>query len=279
MSLPAPHIAAALDAVQQRVASADTMFSEWCDTDDEWAGGAAEWHAQLAYQDLLILSELLQLPALRAEILSAREASSAVGLREIVRDPDQDPHMACLAPVRRFLQALQAILVIEPARSVTKDIEAILRGCEYAITDKDAFAKPPADEAEVHNRIEAVLRCMFTDLIRKPRLHKPIKNFEPDTGIPSLKTLIEYKFLSSKDMAPKIADEILADTRAYASPTKEWTSFIYVIYETKRFKTELEWRQLLRECEVSTNSSVIVLSGEDPQRKKSKTPKALRAKP
>jgi hypothetical protein len=153
---------------------------------------------------------------------------------------------------------------------VTKDVESILRAATYPLCDKNLFDGPPSDEATLHQRLEGILKCIFPDLQRKPRLTKPIKHFEPDTGIPSIHTLIEYKFLSSRDQVASIADELLADTRGYHS--KDWTSFIYVIYETSRIKPENEWRQLMRDCDVDSRSTtVVVLTGEDgagKQRKK-----------
>lgn len=61
-------------------------------------------------------------------------------------------------------------------------------------------------------------------------------------------------------MVPVVADEILADTLGYAS--QEWSSFVYVIYEMRRFRPETEWRQLLRDVNVEARTSVVVLSGE-----------------
>ena len=98
------------------------------------------------------------------------------------------------------------------------------------------FPIAPQNEKDVHLRIEAILKCIFPDMKRKPSLSKQIKNFEPDTGIPSLETLIEYKFLSRKIDVGGIADQLLADTRGYIS--KDWKRFLYVIYETNRFRTE-----------------------------------------
>ena len=72
--------------------------------------------------------------------------------------------------------------------------------------------------------------------------------------------MIEYKFLSRKEDIAAIADQVLADTRGYSS--KEWARFLYVIYETNRFRTESEWNQLMRDSEVPSNTTVVVLSGE-----------------
>jgi hypothetical protein len=144
--------------------------------------------------------------------------------------------------------------------SVQRDLVEILRSTQYSITDRDCFPNPPSSENDVHRRIEAVLRCVFPSLLHKPPIAKPIKNFVPDTGIPSLATLVEYKFISTQEEAKQVADEILADTRGYVSP--EWKSFLYVIYETTRIKPEHAWRQLLRDCNTAENADVIVICGE-----------------
>src|SRR5271157_4552638 len=93
---------------------------------------------------------------------------------------------------------------------------------------------------------------------------KEIKHYEPDTGLPSIRTLIEYKFISSINDAKRVSEEVLADTRGYVS--KEWDKFIYVVYETRRIKPEKQWDQLLRTSGVSRNTSIIVINGEEPAR-------------
>lgn len=76
-------------------------------------------------------------------------------------------------------------------------------------------------------------------------MSKPIKNFEPDTGLPSLKTLIEYKFISDKNDAKRVSDEIFADISGYAS--RDWDSLLFVIYETHRVIEEKKWKEHLRD--------------------------------
>jgi hypothetical protein len=94
---------------------------------------------------------------------------------------------------------------------------------------------------------------------------KAIKSFVPDTGLPPVRTLIEYKFVESAEDAKRVSDEILADTRGYVS--KEWDKFIYVVYEARRVKRETEWEQLLRISGIGDNTRIIVISGEEPKRK------------
>ena len=120
---------------------------------------------------------------------------------------------------------------------------------------------PPNCEEDVHRRIEAVLRCVFPDLLHKPPLHKPVKGFIPNTGLPSLKTLVEYKFLDNAKKVRTIADEILADSRGYVVPG--WSNYLFIIYETNRFRTEYEWNALFHSCGLAETSTVIVLCGEE----------------
>ncbi|HZX49395.1 MAG TPA: hypothetical protein VFF47_09290 [Nitrospirota bacterium] len=135
-------------------------------------------------------------------------------------------------------------------------------------TDKVLFRTTPENEKDVHLRIEGILKCVFPDLKHKPVITKQIKNFEPDTGISSIETLIEYKFLSRREDVATIADQVLADTRGYTS--REWKRFLYVIYERNRFKPEKEWNQLLRQSGVPENTTVVVLCSETAKRKKNK---------
>jgi hypothetical protein len=83
-----------------------------------------------------------------------------------------------------------------------------------------------------------------------------------------LRTLIEYKFVANKADVRRVADEVLADTRGYVS--KEWDKYIYVVYETRRLKPEVQWKELLSLSGVSENAQIIVISGEEPSSRRSK---------
>jgi len=173
-----------------------------------------------------------------------------------------EPYSFWAAHLRKYVRAVDTTFGSASPSTVTKELLEILRATQYSITDRRCFPSPPGDEAEVHVRIEAVLRCVFTDLRHKPPVGKPIKNFEEDTGLPSLQTLIEYKFVATQADVKRVADEVLADTRGYVS--KEWDKFVYVIYETKRLLPEIQWKELLRSSGVSENTQILVISGEEP---------------
>ena len=199
---------------------------------------------------------------------------------ETVSSPDGDLYLKWALKLEQYLDAIGVICGEAGANSVTKDVIEIIRASVYAITDPRCFPKPPKNESEVHVRIEAVLRCVFPDLIHKPPIAKPIKSFEPDTGLRRNKTLIEYKYISSEAEAKQISDQILADVSGYVS--KEWERCLYVVYETTRVRRENQWVQHLRECGVPRSTSIVVLSGELPRKRNATvrhSARAVKAKP
>ena len=229
------------------------------------AGGDTAWRIQNAFIRMRILLEAAGLPeALRA----VQEMEASARNKWDATEPDDEaggePFLLWGGKLYQYLNALEAAFGQPKAPTVTKDVVQILKATQYSITDRNCFQSPPSNESEVHARIEAVLRCIFPDLLHKPPIAKQIKNFQPDTGLPSIGTLIEYKFMADPGEEKRIADEVLADTRGYLS--KDWKNYIYVIYETKRIKPESQWRQLLRESGVKPSTEIIVISGEEPAR-------------
>lgn len=262
-------IASIVSDLRTAITKADNVFEEvyvwgvrtFDDEDlDQWN---TEWWIELTFLKVLAAVEFLGLSNLaamvRADLESARGDKDGQ-FSKSARGPEGEPFSTWLARMRQYTAAIEALGDVQSAHAITKDVLQILRACQYSILDPKVHSGPPRDEDEVHRRIESVLRCVFPDLKHKPALSKPIKNFLPDTGIPSIHTLIEYKYLTKPTEAPLIADQILADTRGYQA--KGWDTFIYVIYETRRIKPESEWNQLLRDSDIGENTTVIVISGE-----------------
>jgi len=262
------NIEQAITNLRSAVANADSRFEDMIYNPGDELNDAG-WRIETCFLILLTIVEALGLSELHKMILS--EYASIKGSKkgfvenEIVGG---EPFSVCLSRIRQFLRVIEQFFPQKEPTMISKDVLQIIRDIHYTITDKALFANVPKDEKDVHIRIEGILKCVFPDLKHKPTLTKQIKNFEPDTGIPSIETLIEYKFLSRAEDVPVIADQVLADTRGYTS--KDWKRFIYVIYETNRFKREKEWVQLLRQSGVPENTTVVVLSGEPPARSKKK---------
>ncbi|MBB4634069.1 hypothetical protein [Longimicrobium terrae] len=221
-----------------------------------------EWWIEIVFLKILAAAGFLGLTSIESLVktdLDTAKDGGANGFTKIETGPDE-PFSKWLSRLRQYTAAIEVLGEVQSVHSITKDVAEILRACQYSILDAKVYPEPPRSEDEVHRRIEAVLRCVFPDLKHKPMLTKPIKNYQPDTGLPSIRTLIEYKYLTKAAEAPIIADQILADTRGYHS--RDWDTFIYVVYETRRIKPESEWNQLLTESGLANNTTAIVISGE-----------------
>lgn len=220
---------------------------------------------ETAFLQLLTLAESLKLRKLSKTILKTYRRAKRAGLSKWGSFEDQSAWAYWSGPIQQFADSISAVFgQTEPNQgAVSTDLLGLLQNTQVAITDKRCF-KAPANEAEVHDRIENILKCVYPDLIRKPPVAKAVVSFIPDSGIRSINTLIEYKFLSNESQIGPIANEILADTRGYAE--SGWANIVFVIYETRRFKTIHEWRQLLNECGLTENIGVVILCGEEPKR-------------
>lgn len=267
--LESPNIKDAVAALRTSINTSNSEFDRWIASGKEDFFNP-DWTIETCYLKLLAIVECLGLNKLHEMILeeysskkTEKNGFSTVGLTSVGEEYSKD-----CSRLRQLIQAVNQFYPSPESTTITKDILQILRDIHYTVTDKNLFVKVPQNEQDIHVRIEGILKCVFPDLKHKPILTKPIKNFEPDTGIPSIRTLIEYKFLSRKGNVKSIADEVLADTRGYTS--RDWNHFIYVIYETNRFRPEKEWVQLLRESGIPENTNIVVLSGEPPIKRKKK---------
>lgn len=217
-----------------------------------------------AFIQLLTLSEALGLSSIHGTIQSTFANAKREGLCKIESLEDHHGWSYWANVVSQFIEAIDATYG-SPERAstaVSAFLMTLLQNLQIAVTDKRCFG-PPKNEEELHNRCELVLRCYFPDLMRKPPLAKSVKGYIPDSGVPSLSTLLEYKFHSKAEQTASIADQILADTRGYHA--SEWGNIVFVIYETERFKTTHEWRSLLRQSGVSSAVQLVLLHGESPR--------------
>ncbi len=251
-----------LNSLAEILASIRATLANAQGASDRGDGEDAEYLVERAFIETRLLLEAAALPqalnTLRKIETRAQKNYTETGFSEQVGET----YLVWSAHLYHYLASIEALFGEPKAGTVNKEVIEILRATQYSITDRKCFPQPPKNETDVHVRIEAVLRCIFPDLLNKPRVTKQIKHFEPDTGLPSIRTLIEYKFISTDEDAKRVSDEVLADTRGYVS--KDWDKFIYVIYETKRVRPEKQWNQLLRSSDVGSTTSVIVIHGEQP---------------
>lgn len=259
----ATNISAALESIERCMHKANNAFMIACYNrgHDGYADedAAAEYYVERAFVEFLILAEHLELAeTYRTVSLMLAEASKDFGKNKMGHE---EPFLVWPEKLRMYVDGVSSLHGLgDTAVTEIRDLKAIVERSLYVICNTKLFPNLPSREADVHDRIEAILKCYFSDLKRKPALTKPIKNFEPDTGIPSTKTLIEYKFVTNEAEAKRVVDEILADASGYRSP--QWKNLLFVIYETHRIMPEEDWRSLLRDCELGSNYDAVVLSGD-----------------
>lgn len=82
-------------------------------------------------------------------------------------------------------------------------------------------------ESDLDTLAEAILLPLFPDLNSNPSLGLRESYRLPDSAIPSIHTLLEYKFISNKADIKKIIDVIQADIRNYAQ--EPWKNLIFVV--------------------------------------------------
>jgi hypothetical protein len=260
-----------LGAIQKSLANADKIVDGWNRPDGPY-GDERElvaYYLENAFIETLVFLESAGLME-SFRLVESLNAEAKSNYTEAY-DYEGSLYLKWSEKLRHYLGAIQHMFGEKNAGAITNTVTEILRACAYVITDEKLFRNAPKGEADIHTRTEGILRAVFPDVRTKPPIGKPIKNFEPDTGLPSIKTLIEYKYIESKADAKLVSEQVLADTRGYTS--KDWSRFIYLIYETHRIESEKKWNRHLQECGVPANASVIVLQGETPHRARRKVKK------
>jgi hypothetical protein len=214
-------------SIYESINDADKYFYESIYSHDEegYSIGASEYYLKHAFVELLMILDHKGFEKTHSEVseLFVKAKNGKGGITKMEMGP-HDPYLAWSGVIRPYVASLANIYNIEADEaSIPTALIEVIRHSAYSINDKSIFVESPKNEREMHNRIEGIIRCIYPDMIHEPSLAKQIKNFKPDTGIPSIKTLIEYKFITNKTEAKRVADEILADTRGYKS--KEWSNY------------------------------------------------------
>lgn len=148
-----------------------------------------------------------------------------------------------------------------------REKEAKIRKCSYILRNLNTLQvrmmAPLKDEKEVQAFLFPILKSHFDDL--EDEFHLPKYGdieYKPDFGVPSLKHLIEVKFLSKRTTSKDVQKEITDDSVGYlrnSNQYKTMTVFIYnseVIPVSDRFTKDIESLKGIRE--------VIIVPGVNP---------------
>ena len=144
-------------------------------------------------------------------------------------------------------------------RDPDKRLLRILQRCEKYVVNPRLFEWMPCEEQDIHERVGELLGCYYEDIQSKPRIVGRVKHFEPDSVIPSVDSIIEYKFVRSAADVKSTLDEILADINGYHQ--KKRMQLYFVVYETERFVREEDWQADVDRCNPAMPVRVVVLKG------------------
>jgi hypothetical protein len=196
------------------------------------------------YETLLILLETAGLPETRNRLLETwtRFQSEKGGISKTTFYPEYD-----------FLESKPftylEILVTGLSISAGKGSDSY-KGFEIAMLEKllrrtsvllHKRGITPKKELDVQDVMHDYLAALFTDYRHPVHINGIIHNFEPDGGILSLKTAIEFKFAATESEVSTALNGIFEDISGYKG-SSDWTRFYTVVYQTKSFESEDRFR-------------------------------------
>ncbi|PNA00939.1 MULTISPECIES: hypothetical protein [unclassified Pseudomonas] len=212
-------------------------------------------HLQAAFREICLLAEKLGVP--QGLSTFQRDFENALGTSEL------EP---CMNEGRGFSPALKVLEVFFNSLQVisghtrttaNQAFEHILRSTPKMFDD--LFA-PPANEAEVRNAVLKVAQFAFPDIQREAVIPGSLKLHRTDLAVPSLRTVVEFKFARTLTTAKSCVDEFYSDMKAYTQ-THQWAHFYAVLYIRGNFMTQVDLDQAFKEKNADRNWTPILLTG------------------
>lgn len=229
------------------------------DTRYELAEHALSWYVERSLRAIGALAERMGVASIANETTEARR--DRVMLAKTDRQFEGELHCATLSLARACFAPLKAMTA---AKSVTANdiLLTILRS-----TGKIMAAKsPPKNEADVRNAVLEVCQLAFNDAVREVPIPKRVTHYKADISVGSLRSIIEFKFVDSRDQMKVALEGVYADMRAYHD--REWESFYSVFYMTGPFYTQQEIDEEFLYVDADKTWQPIVVQGPGGRQRK-----------
>jgi hypothetical protein len=208
------------------------------DPDDEWHDierHALAWHLEKALRSIGVLAERLGAHSIEREVTKLR--GDRIRLGDTSRPLDGDIHSdmyqlanACFAPLRAMTDT-HALTAQGVLRNLLNNTAQIV---EHTAVDA-------SNEADVRNAVLSVLQLSFPDAKKEVTIPQLLTNSRGDLGVPSLRTMIEFKFVSSKAEMAAALKGVYSDMKTYTHP--DWDVFYGVFYMTGPFYNDDDVRR------------------------------------
>lgn len=128
------------------------------------------------------------------------------------------------------------------------ECSTVLNNCQNYHSRRNQQIK---DEKDVQSFLYPILKSHFEDLEDEFFLPKYAGiSYKPDFGIPSIKLLIEIKFLRQKSDLKKIQKEIIDDSVGYIKSSNKYKEIIVYIYNHKNLPVEEKYTKDLEKINV-----------------------------
>jgi hypothetical protein len=187
-------------------------------------------HIENALRGIGALAERLRVPSIERECTNLRKDSKF--LKATSRPFDGDIHSDALSKAYSCFAPLRAM---SNAKAITSHgvLRNILNKTAVIIKDRGLV---PRNESDVRNAILEVCNYSFIDAMREVGIPRILKHTKGDIGVPSLRTMIEFKFINSKSEMKSSLDGVYADMKGYKH--NDWDTFYGVFYMTQPFYTQ-----------------------------------------
>ncbi|MFS2139932.1 hypothetical protein [Duganella sp. Dugasp56] len=226
------------------------------DTTQQEAQELLAFYIEKLYRDTGILAERLGLPIFASEINSERSRNLSKFSNNNYTHHDIVPHVPHLVRVRGHFESLRAMtdVMSTTAHDVLK---TMLLNTGKLISQRNL---DPKSEASVRNEMMEFLRIAFDDVRKDVPIQKPFKTYRADIGVPALRAVAEYKYVTSEIEMKACLDGIYADMKGYGQDDA-WRNFYAVFYMTGPFFRQEEVEHEFALVNADVNWIPIVVQG------------------
>jgi hypothetical protein len=231
------------------------------DDRDDLARGALAFYIERALRAIGALADRLGVSSISREVTRARNDRS--NLRSTSRPYEGEIHSEALSHARSCFSPLRAMT---DAKAITAQtvLRNILSNTAVIVS---ANKLVPKNESEVRNAVLQVCRYSFPDSIKEVGIPKIIKHYKGDIGVRSLRTMVEFKFVDSKEEMKSALDGVYADMKGYRH--HDWDTFYGVFYMTGPFYIQEDVEREFEYVGADRTWTPLVVQG--PGKRRSKT--------
>ncbi|WP_228897687.1 hypothetical protein [Acidovorax sp. Leaf73] len=224
------------------------------DPDDEWSDAEYEilaWHLEKSLRSIAVLAERLGTPSIEREIAKLRKRNLGVTSRPYDGEIHSEIYSlanACFAPLKAMTDA-HAVTAHTVLQNIVKNTAQIvqMRGIS------------PTNEADVRNAVLDVCRFAFPDAIKEVGIPQLLTSSRADIGVASLRTVIEFKFVTEKNDMANALKGVYSDMKTYRST--DWDNFYGVFYMTKPFFNDEDVRREFTRVRADLSWTPFSISG------------------